>query len=446
MRAMTPWWAAMAAMVGCRVQEPGPPVVAAEQASVEAASVEAAPVEGTEALPPEAAPVEPEGVPARVEAEPMPPPPAVVPIETPFPADALVMQRVSTRMPLVLFDDEVAAIRRRAAGVLAARGVKMVPIAEVERIEAAAAEGRLVLEGDRRCRAPLTPDEVAARYFPGRPQLTISADCFDDCRLTMAVDDPPDYADGRAWNSPKVTRPHDPRAWLAAAGRLRPTQTIGFGGLGFFGTSHSPPVRFESLVGIGPWAEGLPEEAPFSALEGRVAGCAHPDPLAGFTWQLRASVARDGAVTRCTAHSEHSMAHAGGAACLCGAVETMRFPAGKAGRRLRVKAVDDGGFGRPARLDLVQPGTEPWVTRLNEASALSRCFDASPLPGMLAARVLLALAPDGAVEDVRVEGDITTTASMGFASCLVQELRTVPLPCRPPGVDTLHLSLVVNGP
>jgi hypothetical protein len=204
-------------------------------------------------------------------------------------------------------------------------------------------------------------------------------------------------------------------------------------------------VRFDPPSGIGPWGEEPLESAPFDALEGMVAGCAHPDPLVGFRWQLRVSVDRQGRVTRCTADSDHSLARAAAAPCLCGAVETIAFPAGAAGRRLRVEAVDDGGFGTSARLERVQAGTETWVRRFEEAPALTRCLSAHPLPGKLSARVILALAPDGAVEDVRIEGDITTTPAMGLASCLVQELRQVPLPCRPPGVDALHLSLVVNG-
>jgi hypothetical protein len=127
-------------------------------------------------------------------------------------------------------------------------------------------------------------------------------------------------------------------------------------------------------------------------------------------------------------------------------VETIQFEPAAAGRRLRVEAVDDGGFGRNARLELVQPGTETWVTRLQEAPALARCIDANPLPGSLTARVILALSPDGAVDDVHILGEITTPASMGLASCLVHELRLVPLPCRPPGIDALHLSLLVNPP
>jgi hypothetical protein len=433
----------MVVLVGCRVQEPGPPSERAIAQGgvarpVEAASREAA----SEPTPPPA--VEPSPEP-----EPTPPEPApqtIVPIATSFPASALVMKPVHDPSPVVLFPDERAAMRLRAGEVLTAQRVELVPVPELERIEAAAAAGRLVLEGDQRCRAPLSPEEVAARYFPGRPRLTVVAECYiDDCQLRVTVDDPPKYEDMRAWVSPKVTRPHDPKAWLGAASRLRATDSMGVGGLGLFGTSHSPPVQFFSPDGVGPWARGQPEEAPFSALEGTVASCAHPDPLVGFMWQVRASVDRRGTVTRCAAEAEHSMVHATGAECLCAAVETIAFPAGSAGRRLRVEALDDGGSGRNARLELVQPGTEAWVTRLQDAPALARCIDANPQPGMLAARVILALAPDGAVETVRVDGDITTPARMSFASCLVQELRTVPLPCRPPGIDALHLSLVVNG-
>ncbi len=443
MRERLPWLVAMVAMVTCRVQEPEPPVSAAEEprGTVEAEAPKRSPPPAP--LEPEPSPLEPLPEPP---AEPQPPP-ALVAIVTPFSPAALVLSPVTDGSPVVLFPDERAALRRRVGQVLADQRVELVPVAEIERIEAAAAEGRLVLEGDQRCRSPLTPAEVASRYFPGRPTLEAGAACYEDCGWLVTVHDPPHYADPRSWESPKVSRPYDPKAWLAAAGRLRATQSFGFGGLGLFGTSHAPPVRFNPPVGIGPWTFGHPEEAPFSALEGSVAGCAHPDPIVGFSWSLRASVDRKGRVTRCTAESDHSLAIGeSGGTCICAAVETIRFPAGKAGRRFRVEAVDDGGFARNARFELVQPGTETWVTRLQEAPASSRCIDANPQPTALTARVILSLAPDGAVEGVRIEGDITTPASIGLASCLVQELRLVPLPCRPPGVDALHVSLIVGGP
>lgn len=461
MRAKGAWLLVIVACASCRVQEPGPPSEAAiaQGRSVQGGSAQREPsaqpeprgssggereAAGRGAVPGDSSP--------RPGLEPLPPPePAalqsLVPIATAFSPTALLLEPVHDASPVVLFPDERAAVRRRAGEVLAAQRVEVVSVPELQRIEAAAAEGRLVLEDDQRCRAALTPDEVASRYFPGRPRLRLSAECFDDCRLTVTVDDPPKYEDMRTWQSPKLARPHDPKAWLAAASRLRATDAMGIGGLGLFGVGGNvPPVQFFAPIGVGPWSEGQPADAPFFALEATIASCAHPDPLVGFTWQVRASVDRRGTVTRCAAETDHSLVHVAGSGCLCAAVETIQFPAGPTGRRLRVEALDDGGSGRNARIELVQPGTETWVTRLQEAPALARCLDANPLPGMLATRVILSLAPDGAVEGVRIDGDITTPASMGLASCLVQELRTVPLPCRPPGIDALHVSLTVNGP
>lgn len=433
--------AAWVVVAGCRVQEPEPPseVVPTPRASApprQVGAIAAAPV-----IPIDARADEPEPP------KPLPPLQVVAPIVTPFPAGAVVTRPAFDRMPVVLFADERAALRRRVSEALAADGVELVPVVELERIEVAAAEGRLVLEGDQQCRAPLTPWEVEQRYFPGRRYATVTADCLEDCRLRATVEDPPDFEGYRVWESPVVSRPHDPRAWQKAASRLRLTSVLGVGGLGLSGTGGSvPPVRFNPPVGVGPWIPGQPEEAPFLALEGTVAGCAHPDPHVGFTWELRVSIDRRGRVERCTAEVDHSQAHASGAGCLCAAVETLAFTAGAAGRRLGVEAVDDGGFGGNARFELVQPGTETWVTRLQESPALARCLVAHPQSGSFGARAVLSLAPDGGVDDVRIEGNLVTSESMRFASCLVQELRSVPLPCRPPGVEVLQASLVVNGP
>lgn len=158
------------------------------------------------------------------------------------------------------------------------------------------------------------------------------------------------------------------------------------------------------------------------------------------------SVDARGDVSRCVATSEHTQARPADGACLCNALELLEIPAGPPGRRFRVTAVDEGGFrGAGLRLELVQPGTEPWLRRLDEAPALAHCMNAE-LPPTLDARVTLALAPDGSVTDVRVDGDITTSPAIALAQCLVKELRLVPLPCRPPGIDRLQLRLVVGAP
>lgn len=355
------------------------------------------------------------------------------------------MRRVDDVSPVTLLDDEAAAVRARVAKSLVGLGHELVPVAELERIEAAAAAGRLVLEGDQSCQAPLGAAEVHARYFAGRPSAEVSATCFeDDCSLTVMLDDPAHPDAFIAYEGRKVSRPYDPRAWVSAAGRLRASDSFGMGGLGLFGTSHSPPVRFNPPTGIGPWGAQPPRSEPFDALEPVVAGCAHPDPLVGFTWQVRVAVDRRGKVERCGARSAHSSARASDGDCVCRAIETIGFPAGSAGRRLRVDAVDDGGFRGSGHFVRVQPGTEVWVERFDEAPALARCLADHPPPADFVAQVSVALALDGTVDDVRIEGDITTTPTMRFASCLVNELRRVPLPCRPPGVDTLQLKLTMG--
>lgn len=433
------------ALLGCRPVDPGPP--AAESLAV--APGEAAPKgegarEGDGAAKGERA-LEGDGAAKGEGAPPAPPPPqALVPIELPFPPQAFVIRPLHEQPPVVLFPDEADAVRRRVAKALVARGHEVVPVTELERIEAAAAAGRLVLEGDQQCRAPLLPDELVARYFASRPYVELDAACFDSCQLKVDLRDPAreDFAVG--YVSRTVAKPHDPKAWLAVAGRLHESGAWGMVGLGMTGMSHPPPVRFEFPQGIGPWGKSPIEEASLQAAERRAAGCAHPAPELGFRYTLRASVSAAGDVSRCVATSDHTMARPLDAACLCDALGALALPPGHAGRRFRVTAVDEGGFRGPqAAFERLQPGTEPWLRRLDEAPALARCL-AADTPPALTATVTLALAPDGGVQDVRIDGDITTPPTIRFARCMVQELRLVPLPCRPPGVDALQLRLVVK--
>jgi hypothetical protein len=378
-------------------------------------------------------------------ARPVVPPQAVVPIELPFPSQALVIRPVVDRSPVVLFPDEADAVRRRVAMTLVAHGYEVVPVEELERIEAAAAAGRLVLEGDQACRVPLLPNEIVARYFSGRPFAEVEADCpYAPCRLQVTLRDSeqPDFYRGYA---SRVSRPHDPKAWVGAAAKLRvATKRFGSIGLGMIGSSHSPPVRFEFPRGIGPWGKSPIDAVMLAAAQQPAAGCAHPDVVLGFRTTLRVSVDARGNLSRCEATSEHTMARPADGACLCQALELLDLPRGSPGRRFRVVAVDEGGFrGSGLAFELVQPGTEPWLHRIDESPALTRCTSPE-LPRTLDALVTLALAPDGSVTDVRIDGDITTPPAIALAQCLVKELRLVPLPCRPPGVDALQVRLVAK--
>jgi hypothetical protein len=285
-----------------------------------------------------------------------------------------------------------------------------------------------------------------ARYFADWPFAEVDAGCFDECRLQVSISDPrqPEYFAGYA--SGKVARPHDPRAWVSAAARLRVEDQFGGAAFGSSGSSHPPPVQFGLAQGIGPWVSPV-EDVSFMAAEGLAAACAHPDPLAGFTYHVRASEDARGRVSRCLATSDHSLVRPDDAACVCGSLEALEIPSGRPGRRFHVEATDHGGFGAVgASLELVQPGTEPWRRRVEESLALARCMAAGVPPGGFEGVITLSLAPDGGVHDVRIDGDITTPPAMEMASCLVQELRLVPLPCRPPGIDALQLRLAIKNP
>ncbi len=380
--------------------------------------------------------------------EPAPPPAplqVLAPLETPFSPTAIIVLPLEISSPVVLFPDELAAVRARVARSLAARGHEVVPVAELERIEAAAAQGRLVLEGDQTCQAPLTQAEVRSRYFPGRGSAFGAAFCLDDCRLTVVVEGEAQPAGGSidtSYESRPITRPHDPKAWVSAAERLHTTETMALGGIGLIGIGGPvPPIRFNPPDGIGPWAGDEPTGRSFEPIEPRASGCAHPDPLVGFRWDVLASVDRKGHVQRCAAHSRSSLARPVDGECLCRSMEALELGAGRAGRRLWVQAVDDGELGSAGRFGLLQPGTEAWVGRIDDSPVLERCAMNRSLPLGFSARVTLSLAPDGTVDEVNVEGDITKRVEMSFASCLVSELRRVPLPCRPPGIDELQLSL-----
>ena len=371
---------------------------------------------------------------------------AVVPIDTGLGRDPIVDWPIATAMSgqasPVLFDDELAQLRRAVATELARRKIATIPIAELERIEAAAAKRTLVLENDQRCVAPLSRAEVRARYFTANREVKIEASCFDQCRLTVTVPGTPDDA---YFTSRAVKHPEDPKRWSAAA-RTLSDEIFGVGGLGLSGMSHAPPVRFGSPSWVGPWRTP-PTDAQLSALDEKATACAHPDPMIGLTYALRATVDARGHIDRCEAESAAPFAREADAACLCGVLRELRFAAGSGKRRLWVEAIDDGGTPfHSESLKLLQPGTEPWIERLKAALALERCAASHAVPAKLDAIVSLRLAVDGAVEDVRIDGDVRDASTMQWAQCVVGELHLVPLPCRPPGIDVLRARLAIAAP
>jgi hypothetical protein len=364
-----------------------------------------------------------------------------VPIELPFSSTAVFVTSVDDQDPVILFPDEGEAIRRRVVARLAALGREVVPYEQIERIEAAAARGRLVLEDDRACRAPLTRGEVAERYFADAIEASPRTSCFDDCRLQVSIEIPGDPEASIELSSKTIRHRTDPRAWATAADSLANRGVaVGIIGLGLIGTSHPPPIMFGSPHPFGPWSRP-PDGTVLGRVSEDVNACAHPHPRVGFTWKVRLAVADSGRIARCLASSDHTQARSQDAECLCGVIETIRYPAGRPGRRLRVDAIDDGGFRPDDRgFRSLQARTETWATRLNEAPALDVCEARGIAPTTKGITVVLDLKPDGSITGVEVRGDITTPESMAWATCLTEELPAIPLPCTPPGVQQLHLA------
>ncbi|MCA9648263.1 MAG: hypothetical protein H6712_17260 [Myxococcales bacterium] len=369
-----------------------------------------------------------------------PPAPAVVPVERPFRAKAVLVPLPVESGSAVLFTDERARVRRHAARSLAARGLAVASIDQLERIERGAAEGRLVLEDDRRCRAALTPRELRARYLEGMPAVWLVAECWDHCELQASIGEGVPKAQQGTYTSGPIPRPHDPRSWEKV--RLRRAHSVMGGVVGdIIGSSHPPPIVLGYPVSIGPWGSSPPDGSRLAQVG--LVGCAHPDPLPQIVYEMRLAVATDGSIERCEVTTEHVRARAAEAECLCQGVRELRYEPGAEGRRLRVTATDNGvgGFTR-FELAPVQPGTEPWIERLREAGVLPTCVAEGEPAEDFEATVVLGLHPDGEVHDVRVYGEIDTAEEIRFSQCLVRELPLVPLPCAPPGVDALHVGIV----
>lgn len=366
------------------------------------------------------------------------------PVATPWPANAIHVGEVEDDWLVALFPDERAALRREIAAWLEAHGETIVPIAELERLEARGAVAELALESDRKCRVPLRPDDVHRRWFAGRPHASIEAECGTDqgCRLQVSIESPGNEI--RDFVSTRVRRPEDPKAWLAAVHSLHETELEGYLGLSGRG-GPSPPIILDAPEGVGRWAKPVDHDL-YTAKETEAAACAHPDPSVGLVWQLRVAVDRRGRVSRCHAESDSTLARQTDAQCLCDVIGSIGFPPGGSGRRVRSTATDDGQtHSSDARFVLVQPGTEPWIEQLDQSPILRRCVVATALRLPITFPAELALADDGTITDVTIRGDVTDIGRMRFATCVVDELKAFALPCAPPGISTLHAQIVLGG-
>lgn len=194
------------------------------------------------------------------------------------------------------------------------------------------------------------------------------------------------------------------------------------------------------------WMPAAPRA--FDAALDVVSRCAHPDPAVALTHEIRASVGADGRVQRCETESTSWLARAEDQRCICDSVAGLRFAAGRAGRRFRVGAHDVLGAFPPgpvrAELTTAMPGTEDWIERLRTSPALDACL-AERLPATdIDTTVTLALQEDGTVADVHIGGVHQHADTVQFIACVAEELRAVPLPCRPNGQTELTTRMVVD--
>ncbi|MGH1346435.1 MAG: hypothetical protein ACRBN8_33020 [Nannocystales bacterium] len=316
-----------------------------------------------------------------VQPEYQPPEPMVwMDVPLPYSPDAVVVRPVVDRYQVVFFPDEAAAVRRSVAKELQRLGYEVVPIPELERIESAAARGRLTLEDERECQVPLTPSEVRARYFDSFPQAHVYAECTvmpdsqptdaPECRLSVLV--------GRDGVFPQfVSAPirdvHDPEAWTRAP-LSREGESVP-GGVPW-GVEGTPAVGLivSRVIAVGPWKRS-PGGRTADALGEGGSRCLHPDPRMSLHWQVSAAIDKRGAVERCTARSSGLGARAEDGDCLCQQLEAVNLGRGRPGRRLRASAWDPGLTSiRWRRLEPIQPGTRAWIRRISESPEVLACM------------------------------------------------------------------------
>ncbi len=432
------WWLAVAMVgLGCRGggSDGGPrPTAPPATARVQPPEPRSPPsvAQTTEAAP-EAVP---ETIPAPAELA------TWVPVSVPYPPDAVVVGPVRDALPVALFPEELAGVRRRVVAQLEALDFEVVPIAELERIEAAAAQGQLVLEDDQRCEVPLTPQEVAERYFATHRHAFVYATCSLDCKVSVLVGRNDDERPMSRFASAPIQAPHDPSKWTQVT--LRPAGTGVVWGVGGLSGSPNEGVTLIGVDLVGPW-RGESTDPISNALGDDRRRCANPDGRVHVEWTLIASVDRRGSIDRCVARSAQLGGREADGQCLCDQVRTADLGPGRRGRRLRIQVLDQGSNLEDwTRLEPLQPGTEAWSRRLRAMPGVVDCLEMAKVRSPWSGTAVLPLSKSGRVGEVELLGDVTTPSVINFARCLVRELRNVALPCRPPGIDELRVGVVLD--
>lgn len=368
---------------------------------------------------------------------------AVTPVPTSWPDAALVLAPIDDDGAAVLFADEREALRAEIAARLTRLGVALVPIAELQSAERAAAAGTLALESDRHCKVPVAPHVLAARHAATSAPAEIELECAERCWVGVRSDAPEAHPlAGRSWRARGGTRVEGRAGWTKLARGLRagevPSASSARGG------GSRPGFALVPLETTGPWTR-TPEDAVFTALDGDLAACGDVGPRVSLRHTLRFEVAPGGEVARCELQLDRL---AFGTRpelerCACGVVQRLTFAVGGAGRRLRADLLEQGRGERPAAIGwfrALQTGTQAWVDPLSRGPILGDCVDAAaPRELPIAATFGLVLEADGTVGDVHVASDSRNAED--FLRCVAARLAEVELPCAPPGIDELRLGL-----
>jgi hypothetical protein len=365
---------------------------------------------------------------------------------------------------LPLFPDELAVLRRMAFDFLAGRpelgGV--VPLEELDRLQAAAREGRVV-EGGPVCAAPTPLWSLLRDRYGNPPRARVTADCHArPCELRVTVEQPPPregvWKTLASWEA-AVDDPLSIQAWRAAFAALAPPPPPSPGtmvmGVMSRGAAEPRLVTVDHLAAFGAWSGATavtPTPQVFVGVQGALDACHVAGGSYGATEQGSLSIAPSGVVDRCALYLRDEdpalvARNPRRETCLCAALSNVAFGAAVGPRRLAVSFMNRptpaearGGRVYGARFDAVKTDA-PWDVRpyiAASAGALGHCRAASGARGIVRVPVRLRVDGGGRVVDASAETDAS------IRGCVEEALRRTPFPCPPSsGPATVVAKLVL---
>jgi hypothetical protein len=351
-------------------------------------------------------------------------PPAVIEIPRRQGAQVVVLPLRMVRSPLTA--KERARLEQWVARHLATQtdtALAVVPAAEVSATPAPT------------CVASLSMDEVLRHTFPQALRARPVADCSGrSCRLSVSLSGP-EGASPYSWSA-DVAEPASFAQWEIAAQALKSSKGD------VVPAAESSPVRrrqptlaLTAVRASGPW-NPAPELAGLRTGDAAFARCHERGQLPTGPDELVLEIGTDGGVSNCEAQSWRDPAARIQVDCQCQAAASLKFPAGKAGRRLALELWDGPDLDTfsvdgervtaevrafkstdPAIGAQLLTGARPW---------LALCFANTRLGTGVTLPAEVELSASGEITSVRVGGEGVDHL---FTSCVESYLRYVPLPC-----------------